>query len=105
MWLLLLSWNEMFHLLRILTIITEVVTIQPVRCIRGNKLFFLQVIVGNAVAFRYYNYNVQRTKLWVVFSVLPSGYEINVRQFHRNTKKMSLAFLVHPLSIQSFILL
>lgn len=58
MWLLLLSWNEMFHLLRILTIITEVVTIQPVRCIRGNKLLFLQVIVGNAVAFRYYNYNV-----------------------------------------------
>lgn len=39
----------MFHLLRILTVITKVVTTQPVRCIRGNNFIFLQVTDGNAV--------------------------------------------------------
>lgn len=46
------SWNEIFYLLRILTIIAEVVTIKP-RHIGGNLtflFFFLQVTVGNAIA-------------------------------------------------------
>lgn len=43
----------MFHLLRILTIITMIITIQPARCIRGNKIFFLQETDGNAVATMY----------------------------------------------------
>lgn len=79
------SWNEIFYLLRILTIVAKVFTVMH-SGIGGKNVtfffFFLQEAVGNC-CFKGYNYNIQRTRLWGVFSPVPGSTSIHVSKFHK----------------------
>lgn len=78
------SWNEIFYLLRILTIVAKVFTIKHSGIGGKNVTFFFFFRKQlETVALKGYNHNIQRTRLWGVFSPVPGPTCIHVSKFHK----------------------